>query len=132
MKEYLAYRGEKYIVEWYFNRKGESQALDFFNNLNMIEQQRFFHLVKRMGDFGYISDKTKFRNEEDGIYAFKPQPNRFLSFFYEGGKIIITYGFVKKSQKLKKQDKACALTARDDYVERVKEGAYYDKDYEYI
>ena len=85
-----------------------------------------------MGDFGYISDKTKFRNEEDGIYAFKPQPNRFLSFFYEGGKIIITYGFVKKSQKLKKQDKACALTARDDYVERVKEGAYYDKDYEYI
>jgi len=38
-------------------------------------------LFKRIGDFGKISDKTKFRNEKDGIYAFKPQPDRLLSFF---------------------------------------------------
>jgi len=31
--------------------------------------------------FGKIFDITKFRNEGDGIYAFKPQPDRFLSFF---------------------------------------------------
>ena len=98
----------------------------------MLEQHKFFHLVKRMRDFGFISDKTKFRNEEDGIYAFKPQPNRFLSFFYDGGKIIITYGFIKKTQKLKKQDKTCAVVARDDNAKLVKEGTYYEKGYEYI
>ena len=128
MKEYVAYRGEKFTIEWYYNEKNESQPLDFFNTLIPVEQQKFFHLLKRMGDFGFISDKTKFRNEDDGIYAFKPQPNRFLSFFYEGSKIIITNAFMKKSQKLKKQDKDCAIKARNDYTKRVKEGTYYDKD----
>ena len=132
MKEYLAYKGEKFIIEWYYNQKGKSQPLEFFNNLSQVEQQKFFHLLKRMGDFGFISDKTKFRNEDDGIYAFKPQPNRFLSFFFEGKKIIITNAFIKKSQKLKKQDKYCAVLAREDYSKRIKMGAYYEKDYEYI
>ena len=128
MKEYVAYKGTKFTIEWYYSQKGESQALDFFNDLSATEQQKFFHLVKRMGDFGFISDKTKFRNEDDGIYAFKPQPNRFLSFFFEGRKIIITNAFVKKSQKLKKQDKNIALYARNDYLKRVKENTYYDQD----
>ena len=132
MKEYVAYKGSKFTIEWYYSQKGESQALDFFNDLSATEQQKFFHLVKRMGDFGFISDKTKFRNEDDGIYAFKPQPNRFLSFFYEGGKIIITNAFVKKSQKLKKQDKDIAISARNDYLTRVKENTYYDTEQEHI
>ncbi|MBQ2313736.1 MAG: type II toxin-antitoxin system RelE/ParE family toxin [Treponema sp.] len=132
MKEYLAYKGEKFTIEWYFNQKGESQPLEFFNNLSTGEQQKFFHLLKRMGDFGFISDKTKFRNEDDGIYAFKPQPNRFLSFFFEGNKIIITNAFVKKNQKLKKQDKDCAVNAKMDYTKRIKEASYYEEDYEYI
>ena len=39
MKEYLAYKGSKFIVEWYFDKKGQSQPLDFFNNLSMIERK---------------------------------------------------------------------------------------------
>ncbi len=128
MKEYIAYQGEKFTIEWYYSQNGESQPLEFFKKLPTLDQQKFFYLVKRIGDFGFISDKTKFRNEDDGIYAFKPQPNRFLSFFFEGGKIIITNAFVKKSQKLKKQDKECAISARTDYLERIKEGTYYESD----
>lgn len=128
MKEYIAYQGEKFTIEWYYSQNGESQPLEFFKKLSPLEQQKFFFLVKRIGDFGFISDKTKFRNEDDGIYAFKPQPNRFLSFFFEGGKIIITNAFVKKSQKLKKQDKESAISARADYLERIKEGTYYESD----
>ena len=128
MKEYIAYQGEKFTIEWYYSQNGESQPLEFFKKLSPLEQQKFFYLVKRIGDFGFISDKTKFRNEDDGIYAFKPQPNRFLSFFFEGGKIIITNAFVKKSQKLKKQDKESAISARTDYLERIKEGTYYESD----
>lgn len=128
MKEYIAYQGEKFTIEWYYSQNGESQPLEFFKKLSPLEQQKFFYLVKRIGDFGFISDKTKFRNKDDGIYAFKPQPNRFLSFFFEGGKIIITNAFVKKSQKLKKQDKECAISARTDYLERIKEGTYYESD----
>lgn len=50
-----------------------------------------------MADFGKINDITKFRNEGDTIFAFKPQPERFLSFFVKDNKIIVTNTF-KKSQ----------------------------------
>ncbi len=59
--------------------------------------QGLYWIIKRLGDFGFVSDKTKFRNEGDDIYAMKPQPNRFLSFFFEGNKIIITNAFVSYS-----------------------------------
>ncbi len=126
MKEYKAYEGEKYTIEWYYSKNGESQPLEFFEGLPAIEQQRLFYIVKRLGDFGFVSDKTKFRNEGDDIYAMKPQPNRFLSFFYDGNKIIITNAFTKKAQKLRKQDKDRAINARADYIRRVREGVYYE------
>jgi phage-related protein len=71
-----------------------------------------------MADFGKIFDKTKFINEGDGIYAFKPQPDRFLSFFTEGKKIIVTNGFTKKMNKLPKNEKDLAIRLRKDYLER--------------
>ena len=126
MKEYIAYKGEKYIIEWYFTAKGDSQPLQFFEDLPAVEQQRLFHIIKRLGDFGFVSDTTKFRNEGDEIYAMKPQPSRFLSFFYQGDKIIITNAFTKKAQKLRKQDKDRAINARADYIKRIKEGIYYE------
>lgn len=74
-----------------------------------------------------IADETKFRNEGDGIYAFKPKPNRFLCFFFKGKKIIITNAFVKKAQKLSPEEKERALRAFDDYQSRVTRGVYYEK-----
>jgi phage-related protein len=79
-----------------------------------------------MGDFGRINDTTKFRNEGDEIYAFKPQPDRFLSFFVKGQKIIITNAFKKKSKKLPTSEKQKALKYRENYLKRVKENCYYE------
>ena len=79
-------------------------------------------LAKRMGDFGKIFDKTKFIYEGDGIYAFKPQPDRYLSFFTDNQKIIVTNGFTKKTDKLPKNEKDLALKYRQDYLDRKKGG----------
>ena len=132
MREFLAYSGKKFTIEWYYSQNGESQPLDFFDALPAIYQQKLFYLIKRIGDFGYISDKTKFRYEGNGIYVFKPQPYRFFSFFYENGKINITNAIVKKTQKLRKQEKDYAISARADYITRTKEGTYYDNNEEHI
>ena len=80
-KEYVLYKGEKFTVEWYYTEKNKSQPFEYFNSLDSQQQMKLLYLVKRMGDFGKISDKTKFNFEEDGIWAFKPKPDRFLSFF---------------------------------------------------
>ena len=75
---------------------------------------------------GKINDITKFQNEGDGIYAFKPKPHRFLCFFFEGGKIIITNAFEKRQDKLPQREKTMALDAREEYKERIKRGIYYE------
>ena len=105
MKEFIAYEGETLTVEWFFDEKGKSEALDFFETLSKTQKRKALMLFKRIGDFGKISDISKFRNEGGKIFAFKPQPDRFLSFFYVGKKIVVTNGFRKKAQKLPKKEK---------------------------
>ncbi len=90
------------------------------------DAKKFEHLLTMMGNIGEIRNKEKFRNEGDKIFAFKPQPHRFLCFFFEGDKIILTNAFMKKQQKLPKSEKDRALRYKMDYEKRVKEGSYYE------
>ena len=78
--EYIAYHGDFFTIEW-FDHKDQSQALEYYQSLNVDERINLLKLFKRMGDAGEIKDITKFVNEGDKIYAFKPQPDRFLCFF---------------------------------------------------
>ncbi|MEA2061324.1 MAG: type II toxin-antitoxin system RelE/ParE family toxin [Thermodesulfobacteriota bacterium] len=127
MKEFIAYEGEAFTVEWFFNDKGKSEALDYFETLSNTQKRKTLMLFKRIGDFGKISDITKFRNEGEKIFAFKPQPDRFLSFFSVGKKIVVTNGFRKKAQKLPKKEKNLALKRMKDYDSRVINGDYYEE-----
>ncbi|HEU5281689.1 MAG TPA: type II toxin-antitoxin system RelE/ParE family toxin [Gammaproteobacteria bacterium] len=124
---YEAYRGEFFTIEWYFDNKGKSPALTHYLSLPLNEKIATLHLFKRMGDGGKIMDKTKFNHEGDKLFAFKPQPNRFLCFFTVGKKIIITHGFVKKSQKLPALEKKRALKIKQEYEHRIATGDYYEK-----
>ena len=127
MKEFIAYEGDALTVEWFYDENGKSDSLDYFESLSNTQKRKVLMLFKRIGDFGKISDITKFRNEGDKVFAFKPQPDRFLSFFYTGQKIVVTNAFRKKSQKLPEKEKYLALQRMDSYNSRVKSGDYYDK-----
>jgi len=128
MKEYTAYEGSEFTIEWYYDTKGASPALEYFKKKSKANQRKLLKLLRLMGDHGKIFDKTKFRNEEDKIYAFKPQPDRYLCFFFRGKKIILTNAFTKKAQKLPQGEKEVALNAYKSYEKRIKEGVYYDKE----
>ena len=119
----VVYIGERFTVEWYYDDIGYSQAYEYFLRTSDMQKRKFFILIKRIAEFGRISDITKFRNEGNEIYAFKPQPDRYLSFFIKGRKIIITNGFIKKSDKLPNNEKEKAIKYRNDYLTRFKEEA---------
>lgn len=125
-REYIAFEGKEFTIEWYFDDKGKSISLDYLESLGEKEQAKLFELMKLMGNVGVIKNKTKFRSEGDKIYAFKPQPHRFLCFFFEGQKIIVTNGFHKKADKLPKNEKDRALRIKNNYEDRVKRGNYYE------
>jgi len=123
---YKAYNGDYYCIEFYFDEMGRSQAREYMTeNLTSEEIRRFMQLLVMIGDLGQIRNKEKFRNEGDKIYAFKPRPHRFLCFFVEGRKIIITNAFTKRQQKLPLGEKDKALKCMQDYQLRVKKGMYY-------
>jgi phage-related protein len=121
-QERVAYEGQAFTIEWYFDRRGRSQALEYFESLSEDRQNDAFTLFKRMGEHGKIFDITKFKNEGDKLFAFKPQPDRYLCFFFVGRRIIITNAFEKKSQKLPPGEKERALKAKADFESRIKRG----------
>jgi len=87
-KEYIAYKGDALQIEWYYSPKGNSHALEHYLELDHKDRVKVFKLFKMMGDVGKIRDETKFRSEGDKVYAFKPQPHRFLSFFVQGKNLL--------------------------------------------
>jgi len=124
----IAYKGKKFTIEWYHDAKGKSQGLEYADELDRADRKKLTLLLTAMGDVGYIRNEQKFRYEGDKIYAFKPKPHRFLSFFFTDGKIIITNAFTKKQDKLPESEKERALKHKADYEERVKAGSYYEKE----
>ena len=111
----LIYKGDFFTIEWFYDEKGYSQPYEYFLNVSDVQKRKFLMLVKKMGDTGKIFDKTKFRNEDDKIYAFKPHPDRYLCFFRIGKKIIVTNAFQKKTDKLPVEEKEHAIMAMKKY-----------------
>ncbi len=126
MKNFIVYDGTEYTLEWYFDKRGKSEAYAYYRELSEDRKNKIFHLFQKMGDTGKIFNKEKFRNEYDQIYAFKSQPDRFFCFFFEGAKVIITNAFEKKMERMPRREKEKAIKAREDYKKRCNVGDYYD------
>ena len=125
-REYIAFEGGKFTIEWYFACNGKSIALDYFESLNDNAQMKTLGLFELIGNTGEIKNATKFNYEDDKIYAFKPQPHRYLCFFFKGHKIIVTNAFHKKTDKLPANEKDRALKFKYDYEDRIMRGNYYE------
>lgn len=124
-KEFIAHHGDEFTIEWYFDDRGKSQALDYFEKLTVDRKKKFVHLLYLLGAIGKIFNIGKFRYEGNQIYAIKPSSDRFMCFFFEGSKIIITNAYEKKSAKMPPSEKQRALKAKNDYVQRCRKGTYY-------
>ena len=125
-KAFIAYQGEEFIIEWYFDDKGNSPALEYYKELSEQQKNKLNYLFNVLSNSGSIRNEEKFRYEGDQIYAFKPAPDRFLCFFYEGSKVIVTNAYVKKTDKMPPREKTKAVNAKMDYIKRCNKGAYYE------
>ena len=127
-KDFIAYKGQKLTLEWYFNAQGKSESLEYYEDISRDRQKKIGNLFRLLGDSGKIFNKEKFRNEGDQIYAFKTSDDRFLCFFFDGAKVVITNAYEKKTQKMPAREKERALKAKADYTKRIKDGIYYEKE----
>jgi len=132
--EFLVYGGEHFEVEFYYDDDGDIAIWDDFVGLTDKEQLSFLARVEKLANSkaGTIHPKTIFNLEDSKskIWAIKFGNNRFCSFFYEGGKIIITNAYKKQSQKNRKKETTQIKKAskmKSDYEKRAKKKTYYLK-----
>ena len=125
-KKYLVLKGSKKTIEWYFDNQEKMLAKEYWDKLDGDRQEKLIRLFRYMADIGEIKNKEKFIHEGDGIYAFKTHYDRFLCFFFEGAKVIVTNAYQKASNKMPHGEKSKSLFRREDYKKRVNLGGYYE------
>ena len=127
-EDYIFYQGNKFQVEFYFDEEGNIPAKEYLESLNVQNViVKLAAFVKLIADEGVLFNQQKFRivDNKEKIYEFKPAGYRFFNFFYAGGKIIITNGYAKKSQKVDKEELKRAIRLKQNYIHRIKGGKYY-------
>jgi hypothetical protein len=133
-EDFLIHRGEYFTAEWYYTHEGRLPGKEFYRELQDPDRRAFFAYVKYLCDSrpGTILPRNMYRIEDasNKIYAFKPRDERFFTFTTVGARVIITNAYHKHSQQMTKLDLEqlrVAIKYRNDYLERIQEGSYYEK-----
>lgn len=113
---------DKYIVDFYEKEDGEAPAEDFIRSLDAKMKAKIFRIVDMLEENGPTVRLPHSEYLEDGIFEIRAKQgsdiSRVLYFFCIGRKIILTNGFVKKTQKTPPKEIALAKKYRADYERR--------------
>lgn len=116
---------QKFTVEYFKKQDGSCQAKEFLNSLDEKMQAKLFRLLYLLEQNGNELREPYSKALTDGIFELRGQQGnniaRVLYFFVVGQQIIITHGFVKKTQKTPKSEIKLAKKYRQEYLERVGE-----------
>src|SRR5438552_18417991 len=96
----ITYRGSRFIIEYARLANGTAPGLEFFNSLEARWQARIQVLYQRLGDHGRILNAEMFKKKEGGFCAFKAYQVRLLGYFRQDARVVVTHGFIKKTDKL--------------------------------
>lgn len=110
-------------MNYYKTQNGNCPAKEFLNSLDEKMQARLFRLLYLLEQNGNELREPYSKILTDGIFELRAQQGnniaRVLYFFMVGQKIIITNGFVKKTQKTPKKEIELAKKYRKEYLERL-------------
>ena len=112
----------KFEVEFYETETGKQPAREFLLSLNTKMRAKMADTISILQDNGYELREPYSKHLSDGIFELRAKvgsdATRVLYFFYVGGRIILTNGFVKKTQKTPAKEIERAKRYRADYLQR--------------
>ena len=110
---------ELFAVEYYEKSDGTYPAEEFILSQDIKMQAKLFHLLELLELKGNELREPYSKLLSDGIFEIRAIQGhtitRVLYFFVVGKKIILTNGFVKKTQKTPESEIALAKKYRADY-----------------
>jgi len=118
----LAYDGEKFSIEFYVGLDGSIPTREWLESQPLKMQIKLAALFKYLGDIGKIFNEQKFKHltGTDQLFEFKADQGRVLCFFFIGGRVILTHGFLKKVDKTPKSEIERAEKIKKDFEIRSK------------
>lgn len=114
------------IVEFYTKRDGTKPVEEFLNTLPNKLANKALRSIKRLRDEGFQLTYPDAEKITPDIWElrtkFATDITRIFYFFYDGEKIVLTNGFLKKTDKIPTEEIERAKRYRDDYCRRQRNG----------
>ena len=115
----------KFEVEFYETADGNQPARNFLLSLDKKMRAKMSHMIILLQDNGFELREPYSKHLGNGLFELRAKIgsdiSRVLYFFYIGRRIILTNGYIKKSQKTPVREIERAQRYRSDYLKR-KEG----------
>jgi len=115
---------KEFELEFYKKANGDCPVSDFLASLNKVMRFKAMHALDLLELFGNRPKGDYSRFVEDGIFEVRAQTKtditRILYFFDENRRIVLTNGFVKKTQKMPASELETAKKYRADHLARRK------------
>lgn len=113
---------DKFTIEFYEKENGEIPVEEFLLGLDIKMRAKVLGIMGILQERGNQLREPYSKHLEDGIFEIRGKVGsditRLLYFFYYQGKIIVTNGFVKKTQKTPVLAIEKAKMYRSDYLGR--------------
>jgi hypothetical protein len=114
---------QRFEVEYFEKEDGTYPAEEFILSQDVKMRAKLFRLLELLEEKGNTLREPYSKSLDDGIFEIRAKQGnnitRVLYFFYVGNKIILTNGFVKKSQKTPPSEIALAKKYRAEYEKRL-------------
>lgn len=115
----------KFEIIVYAKKDGTEPVTDFIYSLPAKIKAKLIREIDLLADIGNELREPYSKHLENGIFELRVKQgsdiSRVLYFFVVGNKIILTNGFVKKTQKTPKKEIETAKNYRADYLNREQE-----------
>ena len=112
----------QFQVEFYDTEDGRIPAQEFLDSLEPKMNAKMVGLMEILEEKGYSLREPYSAPLEDGIFELRAiqgsNISRALFFFYVEGRIVITHGFIKKTQKTPRAQIELAKKYRADFLRR--------------
>ena len=109
-------------IAFYEKADGTKPAQEFLLTLDKAMRAKMLRTIQLLQSSGYELREPYSKPLEDGIFELRAQAgnniSRVLYFFIVGRRVILTNGFVKKTQKTPKKEIELAKKYRADFLSR--------------
>ena len=114
---------QRFEVEYFEKEDGTYPAEEFILSQDVKMRAKLFRLLELLEEKGNTLLEPYSKSLDDGIFEIRAKQGsnitRVLYFFYIGNKIILTNGFIKKSQKTPPSEIDLAKKYRAEYEKRL-------------